>query len=261
MLRLRTLGGLWLEVDQGTLGNRAGRRRELALLALLGSASDAGITRDKLLAYLWPESETGRARNCLKQVLFTLHTELHPQIFLTTNPVVRLNPRAITADLLEFDAALHWRAFAEAVALYQGPFLDGFYVSGLAEFERWVEAERDRLASRYQQALESLAAGASEAGDTHHAVTWWRKIVAHDPLSSRNALGLMQALVRDGDRVEALKYAELHESLLHAELGVDPDSGEKRFVQQLREQLAGLRNRRQADRPGAPRRKRYGPIA
>jgi DNA-binding SARP family transcriptional activator len=99
-----------------------------------------------------------------------LRQELQAEAFLTTNPVVRLNPPVVTSDLQEFEAALRWQELAEAVALYQGPFLDGFYLSGLAEFERWVETERSRLEATYQAALETLAAGASAAGDTHGAV-------------------------------------------------------------------------------------------
>ena len=35
--------------------------------------------------------------------------------------------------------------WANAAALYDGPFLDGFYLTGAPEFERWVEAERATL--------------------------------------------------------------------------------------------------------------------
>jgi hypothetical protein len=52
MYRLRTFGGLWLQADQGPFSGAVSRRRPLALLALVASAGDAGITRDKLLAYL-----------------------------------------------------------------------------------------------------------------------------------------------------------------------------------------------------------------
>jgi hypothetical protein len=44
----------------------------LALLALVAGHGDQGVSRDKLLAYLWPESDEARARNSLKQVLFGL---------------------------------------------------------------------------------------------------------------------------------------------------------------------------------------------
>jgi DNA-binding SARP family transcriptional activator len=260
MFRVRTLGGLRLEAGEGSTGGSS-RGRSLALLALVAGAGDAGITRDQLLAYLWPQSDTARARNSLKQVLFSLRQELQAEIFVTTNPVVRLDPRAVAADLQEFAAALDRHALADAVALYQGPFLDGFYLSGLADFEHWVETDRRRLAARYQKAMESLATGASAAGDTHGAVMWWRRVVAHDPLSSPCALALMRALVKDGDRVQALKYAGLHENLLRAELGLDPDTGEKVFVRQLRQHASAAGQPRFGDRQRSTRRRTHDPTS
>ena len=41
----------------------------LALLALLGSAGDHGVSRDRVLAYLWPDSDEERARTALRQLV------------------------------------------------------------------------------------------------------------------------------------------------------------------------------------------------
>ncbi|HZI75633.1 MAG TPA: hypothetical protein VFD73_16755, partial [Gemmatimonadales bacterium] len=64
---------------------------------------------------------------------------------------------------------------ADAVALYQDPFLDGFYLSGAEGFERWVKAERVGLPERYHWALEQLTAGADAWGDPAAAAEWWRR--------------------------------------------------------------------------------------
>ena len=119
---------------------------------------------------------------------------------------------------------------------YAGPFLDGFHLNGVAEFERWIEWQRGQLAQRYQRALEELIAEAQASGDQLQAVQWWRRLADHDPLSSRVAVGLMRALVAIGDRVGALRHAELHEQLVYRELETRPDTGELALVKQLREQ-------------------------
>jgi DNA-binding SARP family transcriptional activator len=235
MFKLKTLGGLRLDCDHHSLAGTAIRRRSLAVLALVACHREQGMSRDKVLAYFWPETDTDHARNNLKQSLFIMRRALREDVLTSAGSFLRIDPARLTVDAWEFEVGLDRGALAAAVALYQGPFLDGFYVSSLPEFERWVEAERGRLARRYQEALEALAAGAAAAGDTHAAVMWWRRVVDHDPLSSRSALALMRALVADGDRVDALKYAEIHESLLRAELGIDPDTAERTFVQQLRQ--------------------------
>src|SRR5262245_7021734 len=57
VLRLRTFGGLTLARGSEDLTGAVTQRRRLALLALLAASGPAGMSRDKLLAYLWPESD------------------------------------------------------------------------------------------------------------------------------------------------------------------------------------------------------------
>ncbi len=223
MLRLKTLGGLSLEDSGRPITGAAAQRSRLALLALLAAHGGRGISREKLLAYLWPESNEAHARNALNQALFTLRRDLHAAALVVGTIEARLNPEVISDDACEFESALARGDFERAVSLYTGPFLDGFYLKGAPEFERWVESERGRLAARYAEALEQLAAYAQAQGDHRKAVQWWRQLTMFDPLDSRYALGLMEALAASGDRPAALKHAQLHAALVKLELDSAPD--------------------------------------
>lgn len=147
---------------------------------------------------------------------------------------LRLNPAAITSDVGEFERALERGEAEQGAALYAGPFLDGVHLKDAPEFERWVDAERARLARAAHAALRTLAAGATERGDHEVAVGWWRRLAALGPTNSPVALGLMQALVATEDRAGALQHARLHEALLREELGVAPDAGITALVERLR---------------------------
>src|SRR5213083_2849484 len=137
MLAVRVFGGLAVERDGAQCGGAAARRKTLALLALLAAAGRRGVSRDKLTAYLWPESDTEHARNVLKQACYTLRRDLRaPELFLGAVEL-RLNPEVITSDIGTLEDALARGDPARAVAVYAGPFLDGFYLGGAAEFERW----------------------------------------------------------------------------------------------------------------------------
>jgi hypothetical protein len=105
------------------------------------------------------------------------------------------------------------------VGLYRGPYLDGYYLSGLYELERWTDAERERLARRYADALRILAQRAEANGDPAGAVVWWRRLTAAEPLWSTAALGLMHALVTAGDPTAAREHARVHAAYVRAELG------------------------------------------
>jgi DNA-binding SARP family transcriptional activator len=59
MLRVHTFGGLTLTVEDAPVTGVLTQRRRLALLAV---ARERGVSRDKLVAYLWPESEAAKAQ-------------------------------------------------------------------------------------------------------------------------------------------------------------------------------------------------------
>jgi len=77
MLFLKTFGGLSVEVSGAPGSGAAQQRKTLALLALLAASGRRGVSRDKLSAYLWPESDSEHARNLLKQACYALRRDLH----------------------------------------------------------------------------------------------------------------------------------------------------------------------------------------
>ncbi len=235
LLRLNTLGRLFLERDGHRLTGAAAQPRRLALLALLAASGEQGRTRDQLLAMLWSEADEDRARRGLNQALYALRQEMGAdEVFLGTRDL-RLNPDFVTSDLTAFSAAIKAGQHERAAAEYGGPFLDGFHLSEAAGFERWLEEERAGLARDYATALQRLARRAEESGDRLGAIEWWRKLAAQDPLNARVALGLMQALVSGGDRAAALQHARVYEALIQQELEAPPDREVLAFAERIRE--------------------------
>jgi len=200
MLHLKTFGGLSVEGDGSPGSGAAQQRKTLALLALVAASGHHGIGRDKLMAYLWPDGEQQHARSLLKQACYALRRDLQASDLFLGAMELRLNPAIITSDIQAFEAALNHGDVAQAALTYTGPFLDGFYLRDAAEFEHWVEAERGRLRQRACESLEAVAAEAASRGDFGGAVGWWRRLAGLDPLNSRVALGLMNALAAAGDR-------------------------------------------------------------
>src|SRR5688500_9093427 len=96
MLRLCTFGGLSV---QGTSFDAAARRRPLAVLALLAVAGERGLSREKLVGYLWPESDEERARNSLCQALSTLRRDFGFEHVILGSVELRLNPAVVSSDV------------------------------------------------------------------------------------------------------------------------------------------------------------------
>ncbi|HVX41471.1 MAG TPA: BTAD domain-containing putative transcriptional regulator [Gemmatimonadaceae bacterium] len=235
MIDLQLFGGLAIGGQDTSSETPAPRRRALALLAFIASAAPQPVPRDKLLALLWPESDSIRARNSLRQTVFALRRHVNEDLFLPESPSgLQLDPERFRVDLWEFRDALAREAPAEAVSVYRGPFLDGFHVPGLSALSQWIDTERERVERQHIAALDALARCATARANFDEAVMWRRRQAEADPLSSKAALALLHALAETGDRASALRYAASHERLIRQELEVDPDPVVTEFVASLR---------------------------
>jgi DNA-binding SARP family transcriptional activator len=162
------------------------------------------VSRDRLLALLWTDTDEERARKGLNQALYALRQEIGSDDGITGTRDLTLATELVRTDVAEFRAALSSGDLERAIALYDGQFLDGFHLPGSAGFERWMETERAGFARDHAGALDRLARKAEETGNHAGAVDWWRRLASLDPLDGRTTLRLMEALVRSGDRVAAL---------------------------------------------------------
>lgn len=221
------LGGLSVSRDGRPVTGAAVQPRRLAVLAVLARTRSAdgaaGISRDKLLALLWPDTEEERARRALNQTLYAIRKDLGGEDVLLGLWDLRLNPEMVDVDASEFEAAIAAGSLERAAERYGGRFLDGFNLPGAGDFERWVESERATLAQTYARVLEQLARGAAARGDHEVAVEWWRKRAAQDPLNARIAVSLMEALEAARDRNGAIQHARIYELLVDQELGLPAD--------------------------------------
>src|SRR6185436_5273502 len=234
MLHLKTFGGPSVEIDGIPATGAAQQRKTLALLALLAAAGHRGLSRDKLIASLWPETDAGHGHALLKQACYALRRDLQAHDLFLGSIQLRLNPAVISSDVESFASALEQNDPSKAVSFYTAPFLDGFYLNEGGQFEAWAETERARLASQYRAALELLSAEATKRGEHRAAAEWWRRLLELDPLSSHAALGLMTALDNAGEHAEALRRGQAYGELVRVELGADPPPELSAWIEQHR---------------------------
>lgn len=152
---LKLLGGAVLQTGDTPLGGPAAHRHRLALLALL-ALNGRPMSRDKLVAFLWPERDTEHARNLLKTAVHELRKLLAENAILSIGDQLSIDPALLRCDVTEFEAAVAAKDYGKAASLYGGPFLDGFFLKDASEFEQWVEAKRQRLADTYARVIEHV---------------------------------------------------------------------------------------------------------
>ena len=242
MLRIHALGGLSVSREGQPASGSGARRRPLALLSLLAVGARRGVSRDRILAYLWPEADEAHARGVLRQTVCALRRDLgHPDLLIGKTEL-SLNPEIVTSDIDEFATACDRGEHEVAIALYSGPFLDGFHLADAPEFEEWADRERQHLRRQALIALATAANRADKRGEHEVAVAWWWRATELDPLSSRVALGLMRALVSSGDNALALPHAKAHDALLRDEVGTARDPAVAAFADEIRASSGGERS-------------------
>jgi len=235
-LRLRAFGGLSVLAAAGEpMHDVAALRRPAAVLVAVAAARDRGITRDKLLGLLWPDSNPERARHSLTQAIYAARRASGVDDLFVTGGALRLNRERMSSDIEEFEQALDAGDLETAVGLYAGPFLDGFFVADCAEFEQWVSARRSRFEDLAVAALDQLAERAARNGDVRRTIEMRRRLVSLRPLDTTAVVGLVSALARAGDRAGAVQRAQEHAAALKEQLDLDPDPSFVEMIEGLRE--------------------------
>lgn len=217
-IELNVLGGFGVSVDGREIDDLKGRPTCGAALVYLGT--EGRVTRDSLVAVLWPERPEGRARHALSQTLYQLRKSLGREWLERRGQELRLS-RDVSVDAVEFGNAVREGRLEEGVRMYAGRFLEGWHLRSTASFEHWVDRQAERLASRFREACRRSIATHKAADDGAGALALarhWADVEPDRPEAHQELIGL---LVRGGEYEAAREcYAALERRL--AERGVVP---------------------------------------
>jgi len=239
MVRLQLLGALGLTGDDGhEIRPVLAQPKRFALLAYLALAEPRGFRRrDGLLPLFWPETAGEPARASLRRSLHFLRSHLGDGVIVTRGEEeVDIAADHLVCDVRTFEAHLAANREAEALALYHGDLLAGFFVADAApELDEWIERARRRYREAAFGAAERLADREDAAGRNSTARFWSERALDLQPLSESALLRMLRVLDRVGERVEALRRYDDFARRLKAELGVEPGPELRRAWQSLRE--------------------------
>jgi len=135
---------------------------------------------------------------------------------------------------------------ADAVALYRGDFLDGFFLSHAAQaFEHWVDEQRARLRGMAARAVWAVAATRRAAGDVSGAVDMARRAASFSPDSEPEVARVIAFLDAAGDRGGALAAYDDLVRRLATEFEAEPAPETRALVREIRSrsQAAGRSSR------------------
>jgi len=238
MIRLDVLGRLALHgADGGEIRSVLAQPKRLALLVYLAVEAERGFhRRDQLFGLFWPELSQTHARQALRQALYVLRNALGDEVITSRGAdEIGIATGAVQCDACVFAQLVHGGRLEDALALYHGDFLAGFYVAGASsELEQWIDGRRDALRAKATDAAWKLAASAASNGDSREAARWGRFATALAPTDERSLQRLLRLLDRQGDRAGALRaYSEFAERL-DAELEAEPSPETRALADAIR---------------------------
>jgi serine/threonine-protein kinase len=227
MIQLRTLGVLDLRESNGVAAESIlVQPKRFALLTYLALTNSGGFRRrDTVVGLFWPELDQEHARNALRQALWFLRRTLGERVITSRGAEeLGVDPAVLWCDATEFEQACTSGRPAEALELYRGDFLEGFFLSEVSpDLETWVEDQRVRLRRQAADAAWALAEERAAAADRVKAAEWARRAAQYTPTDEVAARRLIQMLDRLGDRAGAVQVYEAFAARLSQELELSPD--------------------------------------
>lgn len=235
-VEFRALGTPRLSSPETELRSILARPKLLGLLSFLAFSPSGFHRRDTLLGLFWAETDQTRARRALRQSLYYLRQSLGSGVLVTRGEEeVGLNENRLWSDVRAFEEALEEGLREEALELYRGDLLSGFFLSGAAGYERWLEARREELRRKASEAAWELAGAAEAEGNAAGAGHWVRRSTALEPLDERLVAEAIGLLARMGDRSGALRLYEAFGRRLEEEFEIEPAPETQALVAAIRE--------------------------
>ncbi|NUQ20472.1 MAG: hypothetical protein HOQ09_05870 [Gemmatimonadaceae bacterium] len=224
MVELRLLGPLDIVRDGEEAPALIAHPKRLALLAFLALTPPPGFRRrDSLVAIFWPELGDAHARAALRQAVHVIRRTLGDALLVSRgSEELGVDRRLLWCDAVAFAEDAAAGRYDDALALYVGPLLDGFFLSAAPQFEEWLEERRSSLGALAARGAWSLAANAARAGDGPLALQWARRAFAFTPDDESALARLLGILVDTGDRCGAIREYERFARRLRRDYGIDP---------------------------------------
>jgi DNA-binding SARP family transcriptional activator len=211
--------------------------------------------RETLAGLLWGDTSTTQSKTYLRKALWQLQTILEPHdacaqqhVLLLHHDWVQINPSAdfwldvaafeqvcngvqgVPGEQLDYGTA---SALREAVALYQGELLDGWY-------QDWCLYERERLQTAYLALLDKLMGYCEVHQEFDSGLVYGAQILRYDRAREHTHRRMMRLHTLAGDRTAALRQFKRCADALEEELGVKPTARTVQLYEQiLHNQLTG----------------------
>jgi predicted ATPase/DNA-binding SARP family transcriptional activator/DNA-binding NarL/FixJ family response regulator len=241
-LEVFTLGTLQIHRSGLPLADFPTRKVEalLVYLACIGRSAP----REQLAELLWDDRTQAQSLTNLRSTLSRLNEQVAPFLLITRKDV-SIQPQAkVWVDSVELSTTLQStkrplsmstaKRLEQALTLYKGDFLAGFYLNESRGFEDWQLAERERLRVGVMEALSQLVTFYLEQGHFEAGLAHASRLLELDPLREEMHRHMMIVLAGTGQRSAALAQYDACRRILTEAFGVEPEAETTTLYHQIR---------------------------
>ena len=211
-------------------------RQGLALLAYLLEQGEE-VSRAQLIELLWAEEEAPYASGSFRVMLSKIKKIL-PDALEITRYTVRLKADVMMWDTVRFMQLAQQGdldSLKQATSLYRGEFMQGFTLGGSAEFQTWLEEQRENWIESHNQIMRRLVDSLLDQRDMQraiHHVDRWLKL---EPWQERAHRQRMWLYWQTGEVDKALQHYRQYTRQLERELGAEPVEDTQKLYESILE--------------------------
>jgi DNA-binding SARP family transcriptional activator len=245
-LTVYTFGNLRVYFNDTLIDQWEGARSR-SLFRFLIAHRRAPVSKERLAALFWPDSEPDLARRSLHQAVYCLR-QTFKRVMGETPVVLFVNgcyalasdlPLWVDADAFEesitaarsawsrgdIESAL--QAYGRAIDLYQGDYM------AEERYEDWAEERRRTFQAAYLEALHQLARVYQERGDYPTAIMLSQRALAVDSCDEDAHRVLIGCYAAQGLRHLAVRQYQICVATLKSQFGLSPSDELEAFVRQV----------------------------
>ena len=199
------------------------------------------ISREKLAYLFWEDSEAESAKYNLRYNIWRMNKVFQTSEFKEALIVSEPN-RTYISDA--YDVYIDVNTFKDTTenvedllklrVLYNGDFLEGFYIKNCYQFNDWLFYQRESYQKKYIEILNKLLDNYKSSSDYSSASDLLEEMIRLNPLDEEYYNELIRMYIDCGDRHSALKQYNRCIHMLREELNLSPKESTLNLLRQIK---------------------------
>ena len=186
----------------------------------------------------WPSYSQARAMSSLRTVISEIKSLIPKEFLCIERNSLYIYKQNLSCDFLSFKKLLEKKpsieAMKNAVNLWKGGFLKGFYLKSMSSFNEWQIQEEQNLFIKYKDLLKKLYDNEISNGELLSALKFAQKCLGIDNFDEETHRAIIYINALRGERKFALEQYYKCCEMLKEEFNTDPEIETETLIKQIR---------------------------